>query len=87
MRSAAIIFVCLFLLALGAVANAQRGGRGFSSMDKDVDGKVSYEEFRQRTDDRFRNLDKNGDGYITSEERPQRGGGHRRGGSQPQNIQ
>ena len=37
--------------------------------DKDLDNKVSVEEFKGRVT-RFKSLDKNGDGYLTADEAP-----------------
>lgn len=63
----------------GYIAAQESPGRGrhrrkagwfLKGMDSDADGRISAEEYRVFTQDRFDRLDRNGDGYIDAAEMP-----------------
>jgi Ca2+-binding EF-hand superfamily protein len=62
-----------FVHALAAAqdpALAQAADAAFTAADFDGDGKVSWEEFRNRVVKVFGHLDQNGDGRIAGDEHP-----------------
>ena len=68
----AVLLAALFLAMPGAgtAALAAGGQSDFAASDRDGNGTLDSEEFRDRMVETFYLLDKNGDGHLTMDELP-----------------
>ncbi|MDG4594857.1 MAG: EF-hand domain-containing protein [Candidatus Contendobacter sp.] len=70
-----IVTALAVILGLGAASSVraaldQTAQKSFDSVDVDGDGKVSWEEYRNRMLHVFHQMDHNGDGRLTPDETP-----------------
>lgn len=61
--------LCAAVTPLAALANDEAKG-AFERTDFNADGKISFEEYRNRSVRVFNDLDANGDGRLTTDEQP-----------------